>query len=299
MTMHRDPFRQGGRRSLLYAALVVGALLPLLSLLSWTAGDVARAADDVTRWDGDARSAARLVAGSQRAADGALRAGVEIRLRAGWHTYWRYPGDAGVPPKFDFGASQNLKHAVVLWPAPQRIVEAGGSTLGYSSDVIFPVRVEPVDAKKPVLLRLKLDYAICEKLCVPAQATAELALGTFKRSTSSDTALAAAETRVPRVAKLGAGGALAIAAVRREESKPPRVVVDVAAPSDAVDLFAEGPTAQWALPVPTKIDGAAPGQQRFAFELDGLPPGESDRGALLTLTATIPDDAVEVAIRLD
>jgi DsbC/DsbD-like thiol-disulfide interchange protein len=297
MTMHRDPFRQAGRRSLLHAALVVGAVL---SLLSWAAGDVARAADDVTRWDGDARSAARLVAGSQRAADGALRAGVEIRLEAGWHTYWRYPGDAGVPPKFDFGASQNLKRAAVLWPAPQRIVEAGGSTLGYSSDVIFPVRVEPVDAKKPVLLRLKLDYAICEKLCVPAEATIELALGTVKRSTSGDAALAAAETRVPRVAKLAASGPLTITAVRREgDNKPPRVLVDVAAPSDAVELFAEGPTAQWALPVPTKIDGAPAGQQRFAFELDGLPPGESDRGALLTLTAAMPGDAVEVAIRLD
>jgi DsbC/DsbD-like thiol-disulfide interchange protein len=291
MTKHRTPLREAGRR--LQAALVVGALLP------WTAGHVARAAEDVTRWDGDARSAARLVAGSRRAADGALRAGVEIRLKAGWHTYWRYPGDAGVPPRFDFGASQNLKRAVALWPAPQRIVEAGGSTLGYSSDVIFPVRVEPVDAKKPVLLRLKLDYAICEKLCVPAEATVELTLGTFKGSTSGDAALAAAETRVPRAAKLGASGPLAITAVRREDSKPPRVVVDVAAPSDAVDLFAEGPTAQWALPVPTKIDGAPAGQQRFAFELDGLPPGESDRGALLTLTATTPGNAVEVAFRLD
>jgi DsbC/DsbD-like thiol-disulfide interchange protein len=295
MTMHRDPLRRADRLS--HAALVVGALL---SLLSWAAGDVARAANDVTRWDGDARSAARLVAGSQRAADGALRAGVEIRLKAGWHTYWRYPGDAGVPPKFDFGASQNLRRAVVLWPAPQRIVEAGGSTLGFSSDVIFPIRVEPMDAKKPVLLRLKLDYAICEKLCVPAEATIELALGTFKGATSGDAALAGAETRIPRVTKLGAGGPLAIKAVRREgDSKPPRVVVDVAAPSDAVDLFAEGPTPQWALPVPTKIDGAPAGQQRFAFELDGLPPGESDRGALLTLTATTPGDAVEVAIRLD
>jgi DsbC/DsbD-like thiol-disulfide interchange protein len=294
MTMHRDPLRRADRLS--HAALVVGALL---SLLSWAAGDVAQAANDVTRWDGDARSAARLVAGSQRAADGALRAGVEIRLKAGWHTYWRYPGDAGVPPKFDFGASQNLRRAVVLWPAPLRIEEAGGSTLGFSSNVIFPVRVEPMDAKKPVLLRLKLDYAICEKLCVPAEATIELALGTFKGATSGDAALAGAETRIPRVTKLGAGGPLAIKAVRREDSKPPRVVVDVAAPSDAVDLFAEGPTPQWALPVPTKIDGAPAGQQRFAFELDGLPPGESDRGALLTLTATTPGDAVEVAIRLD
>jgi len=150
------------------------------------------------------------------------------------------------------------------------------------------------------MLRLKLDYAICEKLCVPAEATVELALGTFKGTTSGDAALAAAETRVPRVAKLGTSGPLAITAVRREaDSKPPRVLVDVATPSDGVDLFAEGPTSQWALPVPTKIDGAPAGQQRFAFELDGLPPGESDRGAVLTLTASAPGGAVEVAIRLD
>jgi DsbC/DsbD-like thiol-disulfide interchange protein len=300
MIMRRNALPKAGRHSLLHAALVAGGLLALLPLFSWAAGDVARAADDVTRWDGDARSAARLVAGSQRAADGALRAGVEIKLKAGWHTYWRYPGDAGVPPKFDFGASQNLKRAVVLWPAPERLVEAGGITLGYSSDVIFPVRVEPVDAKKPVLLRLKLDYAVCEKLCVPAEATTELSLGALKGSTSRDAALAAAEMSVPRVAKLGAAGPLAIKAVQREgDSKPPRVLVDVMAPSDAVELFAEGPTAQWALPVPTKIDGAPAGQQRFAFELDGLPPGASDRGALLTLTATTPGAAVEVAIRLD
>lgn len=299
MTMARNPLRQAGTHAFLWRA-VLGRALLVGALLPWSSG-AARAADDVTRWDGDARSAARLVAGSQPAADGALRAGLEIRLKSGWHTYWRYPGDAGVPPQFDFGASQNLRRAVVLWPAPKRIVEAGGSTIGYLGDVIFPVRVEPLDAAKPVLLRLKLDYAVCEKLCVPAEAKAELALGkgVFKGSTSRDAALASAETRVPRMVKLGAGGALAIAAVRREPgAAPPRVLVDVAA-SGAVDLFAEGPTAQWALPLPTKVDGAPSGHQRFAFELDGLPPGASDRGALLTLTATTPDDAIEVAIRLD
>src|SRR5215510_7444300 len=174
--------------TLLQLALLVGALLP------WTSGAVV-AANDVTSWDGDARSAARLVAGSQPTADGVLRAGLEIRLKPGWHTYWRYPGDAGVPPQFDFAASQNLKRAVVLWPAPQRIEEAGGGTIGYVGKIIFPLRVEPIDLAKPVLLRLKLDYAICEKLCVPAEAKAELTMGkgVFKGATSQDGALVAAE----------------------------------------------------------------------------------------------------------
>ena len=79
-------------------------LLPQLSPASFWRRPAA--ADDVSRWDGDARSAVRLVAGS-RPADGAyLRAGVEMRLRPGWHTYWRYPGDSGVPPQFDFAQSR-------------------------------------------------------------------------------------------------------------------------------------------------------------------------------------------------
>jgi DsbC/DsbD-like thiol-disulfide interchange protein len=290
---HHQP-RKRSSSSLLRLALLIGALL------AWT-NSATMAADDATRWDGDARSAARLVAGSQPAADGVLRAGLEIRLKSGWHTYWRYPGDAGVPPQFDFAASQNLKRAVVLWPAPQRIEEAGGGTIGYIGNILFPLRVEPIDPAKPVLLRLKLDYAICEKLCVPAEAKAELAIGksVFKGATSQDGALVAAEARVPRMVKLAADGPLAIKAVRRDPGTArPRVLVDVVA-SGVVDLFAEGPTPQWALPLPTKVDGAPAGQQRFAFELDGLPPGASDQGVLLTFTATTADDAIEVATRLD
>src|SRR5262245_57507317 len=76
------------------------------------------AAGDASRWDGDARSAIRLIAGSARPGDAApLRAGIEIRLQPGWHTYWRYPGDAGVPPRFDFSGSQNVKTVDVRWPA--------------------------------------------------------------------------------------------------------------------------------------------------------------------------------------
>jgi hypothetical protein len=93
----------------------------------------------------------------------------------------------------------------------------------------------------------------------------------------------------------------AIQAVRRDAgSGKPRVLVDVAAPAgEAVALFAEGPTAQWALPLPEPIAGAPAGSQRFAFELDGLPPGAKPDGATLRLTAVAGAKAVEVAFRLD
>ena len=119
------------------------------------------AADDVSRWDGDARSAVRLVAGSRPADGGYLRAGVEVAAASpGWHTYWRYPGDAGVPPQFDFAQSENVKQIDVMWPAPQRLAEAGSTTIGYQLGVLFPLRVVPPDAARPV--RTAAQARLCD-----------------------------------------------------------------------------------------------------------------------------------------
>jgi len=266
--------------------------------LSLIAVGNASAADDVSRWDGDARSAMRLIAGSATTGN-ALRAGVEIRLKSGWHTYWRYPGDAGVPPRFDFTGSQNVKAVDVLWPAPQPIPEHNLVTIGYTGDVILPLAVVPENSAKPVKLRLKLDYAVCEALCVPAEAKAELEL--TAGPSLQDAALAAAEARVPKKTVLGEGSALAIKSVRREDGAGRRrVIVDVATPVGArVALFAEGPTPDWALPVPKAVDGAPSGSQRFAFALDGAPPGATYDGAPIALTAIAGSIAIEVVTRLD
>jgi DsbC/DsbD-like thiol-disulfide interchange protein len=270
--------------------------------------DQARAADRVptdnaSPWDGDARSAARLIAAARASAPGsALRAGIEIRLKPGWHTYWRYPGDAGAPPRFDFAGSQNVKAVEVLWPAPRRLPEAGLDAIGYDRDVILPLRVTPQEEGKPVRLQIKLGYAICEKLCVPAEGKAELALARASSApTAQDAALAAAEARVPRKIALGAGAALAVASVRRDDGGDrPHILVDVAVPAGAaVDLFAEGPTPDWALPLPAAVDGAPAGLQRFMLELDGAPPGVKYEGTTITLTAVTDGDAIEVPVHLD
>src|SRR6266566_4155625 len=260
--------------------------------LSLIAAGNASAAEDASRWDGDARSAVRLIAGS--AAGSVLRAGVEIRLKSGWHTYWRYPGDAGVPPRFDFSESQNLKSVEVLWPAPQRIPEQGLVTIGYTGDVILPLAIVPQIRGEPVKLRLKLDYAVCETLCVPAEGKAELVL--TGGASSHEAVLVAAEARVPKKLALGEGAALAVKSVRRDNAGGrPRILVDLAAPpATEIALFAEGPTADWALPVPAAVDGAPKGLQRFAFALDGAPPGASYDGARIALTVVAGDAAIEV-----
>jgi DsbC/DsbD-like thiol-disulfide interchange protein len=289
-----------GVRLLARCLLTAGVGATLLMVASVPGSNLALAGDEASRWDGDARSAVRLIAGAPAAGKSfPVRAGVEVRLKAGWHTYWRYPGDAGVPPRFDFAGSDNVKAVTVLWPAPQRIPEQGLVAIGYVSDVTWPLAIVPQNPGKPVTLRLKLDYAVCEKLCVPAEGKAELVVK--NGSSSTDAALAAALARVPKTVALGEGSPLAIRAVRRErDAARSRVVVDVAAPAGAdVALFAEGPAPDWALPVPMAVEGAPPGLRRFAFDLDGAPPGAKYDGAAITLTAVAGVHAIEVTTRLD
>lgn len=276
-------------------ATAIRRLSPILAAIFVTTPVFAA---DSSAWDRDARGGIRLIAGNS-AADGAIRAGVELNLAPGWKTYWRYPGDSGVPPRFDFERSENVKSVSVLWPAPHRFPDEGGFTIGYKNGVLFPLRIVPQDKTRPVVLRLKLDYAVCEKLCVPAEGKAELPL--TGAPSSLDASLAAAEAEVPKSVPLNDGKEFAIRAVHRDASaKPGKVIVDVTAPEHAtVDLFAEGPTESWALPLPMPVSGAPAGQRRFAFVLDGLPTGAKAAGAEIRLTATAGKQAIEVKARLD
>jgi DsbC/DsbD-like thiol-disulfide interchange protein len=229
-----------------------------------------------------------------------VRAGIEIRLDPGWKTYWRYPGDSGVPPTFDFAGSENVKSATVLWPAPEQFADgAGGHSIGYLGELVLPLRVVPADAGRVSALNVKLKYAICGTLCVPASAKLNLALS----GTGGDEGiLQKAEQRVPRHVALGPNGsALAILSVHREPGGAHDcVVVEVAAPTGApVNLFAEGPTPDWALPLPEPMDPGSGGTRRFTFDLDGLPAGAQAKGVTLTLTAVSGDDAIEVPVHLD
>jgi DsbC/DsbD-like thiol-disulfide interchange protein len=265
-------------------------------------------AQDASAWDGELHAAARLIAGAalQSADARRLRAGIEIRLDPGWKTYWRYPGDSGVPPTLDFAGSENVKSVTALWPAPELFADgAGGHSIGYVDDFVLPLRIMPNDATKPSALHVKLGYAICANLCVPAEADLDLVLS--GKAGAEEGVLVAAEARVPRRVPLGAGtgigGGLAVRSVRRESGGAhERVVVEVAAPEGApVDLFAEGPPG-WALPLPEPrgaAPGGAPGIRQFTFDLDGLPPGAKADGAIFTFTAISPADAIEVEAHLD
>lgn len=252
-------------------------------------------AEDASPWQHDAHSAVRLLAGSR--SGGVLLGGIAIQLQDGWKTYWRTPGDSGVPPRFDFTKSDNVEAVTVLWPAPMKFDDgAGGFSLGYKKQVVLPLRIVAKNNDKPVTLRLHISYAVCEKICIPVEASSDLTFSSV--ASTEDGNLAAALDSVPKPANIGDPTPVTIRDVRREGAKG--VLVDVGAPeAKEVSLFVEGPTPDWALPIPKLVENSPPGVKRFAFDLEGLPPGAKSDGAALKLTLVGGERAYEFNVNLD
>lgn len=255
---------------------------PLRSLaaLSFCVMTSVAMAQDASPWAAETHSAVRLIAGPRTGT--VLLAGLAFKLEPGWKTYWRMPGDSGVPPRFDFSASDNVEAVTVLWPAPSSFPDgSGGTALGYKKQVVLPLRIVAKNSENPVILRGVISYAVCERTCVPVEAKLELPV--TGGSGAEDKTLATALEAVPKPAKIGDDNPFTVSGVSRADKK--NMVVDVQAPSGAkVELFAEGPTADWSLPLPKPIERKADGTQRFGFELDGLPPNAAVEGAMLRLT---------------
>jgi len=245
------------------------------------AGPPVRAADSFsTDWAAGAKSQARLVAAS------ANLAGFEIALAPGAITYWRDPGDAGLPPTLDFSGSDNVASVEPKFPAPKRIKEAdGGEAFGYDGGVVFPLLIRPRDPAKPVTLKLNADFAVCEKVCLPAKARLSLtipAAGKSPYAGAIDAALAAVPRPVPAkdfgaVAAVGADGWRLCSA--RQEG-PHR------------DLFVEPPEGWW-----IKVAPAPAEQGRDCFTLTiGDKPKDAGLPIALRLTLTGGAGAVEATI---
>ena len=75
---------------------------------------------------------------------GEWKAGIEITMKPGWKTYWRVPGESGVPPQFDWAASENAGNMQVDMPVPKRFRDDNGEGIGYQGTVVFPVSVNAI-----------------------------------------------------------------------------------------------------------------------------------------------------------
>jgi DsbC/DsbD-like thiol-disulfide interchange protein len=256
------------------------ALVAVAILASTTAFAADPFASD---WAVSAKSRARLIA------DGAGGAGIEIELSPGAITYWRDPGESGVPPTFDFGASQNVASTEVEFPAPTRIPEPDGTSAnGYSERVVFPVQVTNAVPGRPTVLRLNASYAVCEKICLPARATLSLELPTGG-SGPHGAALAAARDLTPqKVALADLGGhveAVGVNAWRLCLSSPG---------GRPPSLFLEAPRGAWIESGPAQAQSV---QSCFGLALRE-PPLDTQAPLKVTATLTGASHAQETSFEL-
>lgn len=250
-------------------------------------------------WSRDSRSAIRLIGAGSTGEAAALRhrAGLQVTLSPGTKTYWRTPGDSGVPPMFDWSGSDNVADVQLAWPAPHRFADGGGQSIGYKMDVVFPLLVTPRDPAKPVLLAAKVDYAVCDNICIPAKGEARLALAA---GPASDPALAGEVAKFAARVPLSAqeGMALSVVSVDTGGAHPvATLAAKVGADAGRVDLFAEGPEATWSLPLPEALDTAGP-VRRFRLTLDGAPRGVVALDHPITFTLVAGPRALETRLRL-
>lgn len=140
---------------------------------------------------------ARLLPG-WRLKNGTYMAGLELRMAPGWKTYWRAPGDAGIPPTFSWSGSKNLRDVQIKWPTPRVFWQNSMRSIGYADIVVLPINVTPRRAGKPVTLKSKIDIGVCRDICVPVTLRLAGALATTQKP---DPMIAAALATRPFSAK--------------------------------------------------------------------------------------------------
>lgn len=240
----------------------------------------------------------RLVA-TRAAADGSLDGVIEIELDPGWKTYWRSPGDAGIPPRFDFSRSTNVAAPQIDFPPPERSDDGFNVSNVYHGSVLLPVRFARSSSGEAARLDLTADLGVCDEICLPISLTASLDVPVGDVDPVATGLVAEARAGLPGPGRPGKFEILSIARDGGDDRNPvfaARVAVGGAA--DAM-LFAETPP-DW-YPAPPVLDAVAstPGQAVYRFAVDRKSATTPIEGAEIRLTLKEADAATSRAFKLD
>ena len=245
-----------------------------------------------TPWQGEGYSKVRLIVGEGHwFGKKGLVAGIEIQLAPKWKTYWRMPGDAGIPPSFDFSRSKNLQKAEVLYPLPQRYFDPNGLTIGYKERVVFPVLLLPVEPGQSIELRVSASFGICKDLCIPVEAKFDLSVGQARGSPFSSLLDLSLNT-VPQPLK--SSPSLGVERVELVKGQQPFLTVSVKTERKVsdVELFLEGPGGLY-VPTPKRVemtDDQDPLKVVFQVDLGDEDVADFEKAALVC-TVKIDDQA--------
>ena len=110
--------------------------------------------------------AARVLTGARITADEHIAA-LHLQLKPGWKTYWRAPGEAGIPPSFNWEGSKNIRTVDVLWPRPIVFHQYGMRSIGYKNKVVVPLAIRPHTPGEKIELKGQISLGVCQDICIP------------------------------------------------------------------------------------------------------------------------------------
>lgn len=189
-----------------------------------------------------------------RTESGTRMAAFALSLDAGWKTYWRAPGDSGIPPQFDWSGSTNLAAVKLYWPRPEVFSVNGLQQIGYHDSLVLPLEVTARDPSQPVQLKVQVLLGVCRDICVPA--ALQLA-ATLEGAGAPDTAIRAAlKARPESAAKAGLAGIICdVAPIADGLAVSARIrLPDQGGPETVV--FETGDGSVWIAPSTARRDGA-------------------------------------------
>lgn len=108
-------------------------------------------------------------------------AGIRVVLAPEWKTYWRIPGESGLPPSLDWRGSRNVADARLLFPVPKVYVQDEYQVFGYEHEVVFPVEIRPKDPSREIVFSGTFEFAICHGLCIRNRANLQADLPAWER----------------------------------------------------------------------------------------------------------------------
>ena len=131
--------------------------------------------------------------------------GLRMRMRQGWHTYWRNPGDSGLPLRITWNLPQGFSAGPIEWPAPERLPEKTLMSYGYGRDVLIPIEITPPKrlAADSVTIAGNFEWLECKDVCLPGSAALRLSLPVRPGHTAAGPAarsFAQARSRIPGAA---------------------------------------------------------------------------------------------------
>lgn len=130
---------------------------------------------ETTDWATNEGGRMRIVALAPDAR-GTVRGALQIEPKAGWFTYWREPGDAGIPPHISFPEASGVSLKKMSYPVPQRFDNGEAREIGYDMAVSFPFELSVKDQSQSSVITASAFIGICRNICIPFKADFNLSL---------------------------------------------------------------------------------------------------------------------------